>query len=122
MIAYLSSNQTLPNNGQYLLILIIILGIEPFVVGLFCGNKKPPCGVYLYKLGDELNELQHNVVSVNNIDYSVTVYVFVCDAPARTILKGIVNHCGFYLCERCTIVRKSFKSCLFFPTIKKVLF
>ena len=35
-----------------------------------------------------------------------TTYIssFICDAPARAWLKGIVNHTGFHSCERCTIL------------------
>ena len=28
---------------------------------------------------------------------------FVCDAPARCFLKGIIGHNGYHSCERCEI-------------------
>ena len=35
--------------------------------------------------------------------YEVKLKCFVCDAPARSYLKGIVGYTGYYSCERCTI-------------------
>ncbi|XP_065659991.1 uncharacterized protein LOC136083963 [Hydra vulgaris] len=102
------------NSTQLWPILASILGMEPFAVGLFCGNKKPPFIVNLRTLVDELNELRHNTLHVNNIDYIVTVYAFFCDAPARTMLKGIVSHTGLHSCERCTMVGKSLKNRIVF--------
>ncbi|XP_065679324.1 uncharacterized protein LOC136093943 [Hydra vulgaris] len=107
------------NSTQLWPILASILGMEPFVVGLYCGNKKPPCDVYLCALVNELNELQHNALHVNNIDYIVTVYAFVCDAPARAMLKGIISHCGFHSCERCTMVGRSLKNRIVFSHHEK---
>lgn len=33
----------------------------------------------------------------------VNLLAFVCDAPARSFLKCIISHGGYYACERCTV-------------------
>ena len=83
------------------------MNFEPFVVGLYCGNTKPPCDTYLRDFVNELKDLQENFINVNGINYKINIYAFICDAPAIALLKGIVTHSGLHSCERCTIVHKS---------------
>ncbi|XP_047129218.1 uncharacterized protein LOC124809271 isoform X1 [Hydra vulgaris] len=91
-------------------IAVSIIEFDPFLVGLYCGESKPPCDVYLREFVNELLELQDSLIVVNNVHYKVNIYSFICDAPARALLKGIVSHSGFHSCERCTIVGESISS------------
>ena len=40
----------------------------------------------------------------NNKPFKVEIKCFVCDAPARALLKGISGHTGYHSCERCVVV------------------
>ena len=78
---------------------------EPFLVALFCGSSKPTSlEDYLKDFVEELGGLLADGVLVNNTFYSVHIFSFICDAPARSYLKCIINHTGYYSCERCTIM------------------
>ena len=74
------------------------------IVALFCGDKKAgPIGEFLADFLVELKELQTNGYEYNLHKYKISVKAFLCDAPARALLKGIVYHTGHYACERCEI-------------------
>ena len=36
-------------------------------------------------------------------NYTFKLDKFICDAPARALLKGIKGHCGYHACERCIV-------------------
>lgn len=44
-----------------------------------------------------------NGVKVNDKNYIIKVKAFVCDAPARAFVKGIVGHNAYNGCEKCCI-------------------
>ena len=81
---------------------------KPFVVvALFCGQGKPnSVDEYLYDFIEELISLLADGIVINNVHYAVTIFSFICDAPARSWLKGIVGHSGYFSCERCTMKGK----------------
>ena len=37
------------------------------------------------------------------IQYSVKLWLMICDAPARAYLKCTKSHTGYYACERCVV-------------------
>ena len=53
---------------------------------------------------DEAEILKLNGIDCNGVLYSVLVWIFVCDAPARAFLKYIKGHQGHHSCERCVVV------------------
>ena len=74
------------------------------MVALYYGYEKPsPVEEYLEEFLNELTVLTRESVQIFEKKYEVKLKCFVCDAPARSYLKGIVNHTGYYSCERCTI-------------------
>lgn len=55
---------------------------------------------------DFLLELQR--LTVDGVDFAgqvirVSLFAFICDAPARAFFKGIKQHSGYFSCERCTM-------------------
>ena len=73
------------------------------MIALFGGKSKQKMAKFLSEFGQELKELlSRSVVNINGKQYNLSVFCFVCDAPARALLKGIVQHTGYYSCERCT--------------------
>jgi hypothetical protein len=80
-----------------------------FTVGLFCSNlsqnrKMPHSDIMMKHFIEDLK-----VLKTAGIETDVgTFYLsldgpFICDAPCRSNLKGIISHAGHSSCERCTI-------------------
>ncbi len=78
---------------------------DPFVIGLFCGEKKPEnLGAFLQDFVSDMLDLQQGPVHIAAICRPVDVKLacFVCDAPARAFVKQVKGHSGYYGCEKCT--------------------
>ena len=84
-------------------ILIQFGPFQPIAVAFYCGRSKPPFQEFLKNFVEEMSLLIEDGVVVDNIKYPVKIVCFTCDAPARALLKGIVQHTGYHACERCTI-------------------
>ncbi|XP_065673588.1 uncharacterized protein LOC136090675 isoform X2 [Hydra vulgaris] len=96
----------------------LIKGYNPFLIGMYCGSIKPKCHLFLKDFSDELKMLTSSPFVVNDKSYMVQIYAFICDAPARSLLKGIVNHTGYHSCERCTIVGRCILNGIVFSHIE----
>jgi hypothetical protein len=76
---------------------------EPFVVGVYYGSEKPAsASEFLEEFVAEAAELLKNGITVADVQYSVKIHSFVCDAPARAFVKGVKCHSGYAACEKCT--------------------
>ena len=64
-------------------------------------NSMAHSNIMLKKFVEDLSELMANGVLINDRSVNVFIDAFVCDRPARTDLKLIVSHVGYYSCERC---------------------
>ena len=51
----------------------------------------------------EANELINGSVSLGNKQIKFGKRSFICDAPARSFVKCIISHNGYFSCERCVI-------------------
>ena len=58
---------------------------------------------YLKDFLEELDLLQLEGITHDSKTYRVKLMCFSCDAPARSFLKVIVGHTGYFSCERCEI-------------------
>ena len=77
--------------------------IEPFVVGLYCGVKKPrSLDEYLEEFVGELTELLKGGISCRGRNFVITIDCFVCDAPARAFVKNVKSFSGYHGCDKCT--------------------
>ena len=75
---------------------------DPFLVALYYGEKKPDSiGDFLQEFIEEYNELRQNGLHHDENIYHVKLLCWICDAPARCLLKNIKGHTGYYACERC---------------------
>ena len=75
---------------------------DPFLIALFHGESDPDdVQEYLSEFLSELSVLyKHDPVFMGRV-YQVRVKAFICDAPARSLLRGTVKHNGYHGCERC---------------------
>lgn len=91
---------------------------EPFVISAFCGVGKPALlKRYFSKFIEEFNEFLKNGIVTDKVLFSVKVMCFVCDRPARSFVKNIVNHNGFYSCESCVQKGISVEKRMVFPLV-----
>jgi hypothetical protein len=74
----------------------------PFLVALFCGEKKPSSAAeFLEDFLSEITSLGTTGLSYTGSHVMVKVGAFICDAPARAFLKCIKLHTSYSSCERC---------------------
>lgn len=63
--------------------------IEPLVVSIWCGDSKPNnISAFLEPFINELETIIRLGLSIGNHRITVIVRAFICDSPARSLLKG----------------------------------
>ena len=94
---YSSSEQLWPILGS-------LENSDIFIIALFYGKHKPDnVEEYLYDFIQEWNELAVDGIFYQDKHFNLIIKYFLCDAPARSFLKCIINHTGCSSCERCCI-------------------
>lgn len=88
---------------------------KPFVIGIFCGSKKPTPQELLEDFIKELSHGIRNGFDLFNMKIPLKVRAFICDAPARSYLKCIKPHTGYSCCERCVVGGEYFANRMTFP-------
>ena len=66
-----------------------------------------------------MEKLLSEPLVVNGSSYELSIYTLTCDAPARALLKEIVQHTGYYPCERCTMKGTSIKGLIVYDRIEE---
>lgn len=82
------------------------IDMKPFIIGLHFGSSKPTSiELFLRPLVNELHEPLETGLNVklngSVMNYPVKIYQWILDRPARSLLKCIIGHSGYYSCERC---------------------
>lgn len=76
--------------------------VEPFVIGIFCGKSKPASvQEFLHDFVQEMSVLMTDGIELNDSQFAVTVHSFVCDTPARAMVKNIKGPTGYFGCDKC---------------------
>lgn len=72
------------------------------LLALYYGNTKPsPLDIYLKDFVDELSQLLQAGFFFKSKHYTINVQSFVCDAPARAMVKCTKSHGGYSACDKC---------------------
>lgn len=96
--------------------------VPPLVIGVYYGMAKPS------SVNEFLRLFLEEAVNIDDLNIgskkiSFKIRNFICDAPARSYLKGIKGHNGYFACERCNVEGdynyKSHQMC--FPNLSKSL-
>lgn len=75
----------------------------PFVVGIYCGKKKPSdLNEFLCDFVADLKTLLDHGITVGETYKQVTVDSFICDTPARAYIKRVKLYSGYHGCDKCT--------------------
>jgi len=73
-------------------------------VALYIGDSKLQCAKeFLQDFIAEAKTLTTNGVCIDNRQYQFQIIGLICDSPARSFLKCVKGHGGFYACERCVV-------------------
>nr|XP_047142259.1 uncharacterized protein LOC124816643 [Hydra vulgaris] len=75
---------------------------KPFVVGLYGGKIKPCASELLADFAEELKTFKQPEEILGKI-FNISLFAITCDAPGRALLKGTIEHSGYYACERCNL-------------------
>ena len=73
----------------------------PFVVAVFCGTRKPSDFNFVSDTIQDLKQLIESGFQYNDKHLAVELHSIVCDAPAKCMMKGIIQYNGYYGCDRC---------------------
>ena len=85
-----------------------------FAVALTYGPSKPCNLSFMYNTVQCLNILLVNGLMINETKIIVFMTCFVCDAPAKAMVKSVKNFSGYYGCDKCT-QKGSYSSKVIFP-------
>lgn len=77
---------------------------SPFAVTVYFGNSKPNSAkTFLTSFITELRTLTvDGVIDNEGGKYSIKIESVICDAPARSFVKGIIGHTGLKGCKHCS--------------------
>ena len=89
--------------------ILLCLNIEPYTIfpvtftyGI--GNStKPSNDDFMREMVDELKDIMHNGILINNLIIKITIKAIICDAPARSMIKHVIGHSGYSSCDRCDV-------------------
>lgn len=76
----------------------------PFVIGIHFGKDPTDVDMFLGRFILEMQNLLTEGYYFDGRKYPVRLRNFICDAPARSLVKCCVGHGGYGACEKCTIV------------------
>ena len=75
---------------------------EPFVVGCYCGDSKPPSlENFLREFITEYVSCKEDGILIRDKLYKLQIKAIIADAQARSFIKRIKGHGGYSGCERC---------------------
>lgn len=63
--------------------------MAPMVIGVWCGESKPPLNEYLMSLISELKDILINGISIGFHHITIKFGRIHCDTPARSHMKGV---------------------------------
>ena len=81
-----------------------ILPAKPFIAALHCAPHKPQDLDFLQDFVVELKKLMINGISFDGSPAKpVVLKCFLCDAPAKALIKGTIQYNGRYGCDFCEV-------------------
>lgn len=90
---------------------------DAFLIGLFFSNSKPTDLEWLNSFIVEVNRVCGADLVYNGGNFKVRIDCFICDAPARSGIKCVKSHSGYYGCERCDQEGEYLGGSVVFPEI-----
>lgn len=73
-----------------------------FIIGVYHGYSKPDnANEFLQEFFVEITDLINNGFIYKEALYSISIYCFTCDTPARSFITMTKGHAGYYSCSKC---------------------
>ena len=107
------------SSSQVYPILANIVGFQELVemIGIYHGNEKPQnANEFLNDFVKEAIELVRNGFSYSSQHFSVEIKAFICDAPAKSFIKFVKGHSGYFSCTKC-YTEGEYSNRIYFPDI-----
>lgn len=89
----------------------------PFCIGLYYSEKHHPSSFveFLDTFIEEYDQIREQVFLIEDEEYRLSYDgPIICDLPAKSDVKGIKGHSGFYSCDKC-VARGLHHKKLYFP-------
>lgn len=81
-----------------------VIPYKPFPIAIYVGDQKPSdVNKYLEQFLLEMNTLQSDGIVISKKLFKISIKAFICDRPARSFIKNVKNHGGYFACERCEV-------------------
>lgn len=75
----------------------------PFIIACICGQEKPSSSaLYFDEFVTEFNTLMSKGLLIDGFKFQIRSMCFLGD-PARSFAKNVINHGGFFACEKCPV-------------------
>lgn len=87
----------------------------PFVIGLYYGKKKPSSLHFLNPFVEEALRLEMEGVLFEGRALPFKISTFICDAPARALVRNVKSHSGYYGCDKCVQKGVHYENRMTFP-------
>lgn len=75
-----------------------------FTVAIYQGRSKPPLFPFLKDFINECLELSMNGLLINGYHYQIKVGHIVCDSPAKSFVKNVVQFNAKCGCDKCSVI------------------
>lgn len=95
---------------------------KPFTVACWCGTSKPESMHQFFEdFIKEFNSLAKDGILIDGVKLDVKCHCFICDKPARALIKSTKGHTAYYACERCTTKGERVGSTTVYPSMTSSL-
>lgn len=95
---------------------------EPFIIGVYHSFEKPKCcNTFLKYFKNDCLEIFRTGIVVYDKKMAVKLNVFICDAPAKSFIKGIKGHNAYFGCGNCIQEGDYVENRVTFPEINAIL-
>lgn len=90
---------------------------KPFPVAIYCGSHKPSnIHKYFEPFIEEMINLYREEILIQEKQFQVHIKAFICDRPARSLIKCIKNHGPYHAYERCNVPGKRVSKRIVYPS------
>ncbi|KAL1022541.1 hypothetical protein UPYG_G00029060 [Umbra pygmaea] len=93
----------------------------PFLIGIYYGKKKPNSLQFLDPFVAKAQWLQREGIEFEGTCLPFKISAFICDTPARALVKNVKGHSGYYGCDKCTQRREYHLNRMTFPQMDAIL-